>query len=74
MRRRPMPVNRPIGVLISPDEVTHVMHLLINLRADDLLLEEIRCDALAWITRVKQDLDRLEQDQQGSSVSTGDVA
>lgn len=74
MRRRPMAVNRPIGVLISPDEVTHVMHLLINLKADDLLLEEIRCDALAWITRLKQDIDRLEQDQQGSSVSTGDVA
>ena len=41
---------RQMGVLLSEDEVLFISHLLISLKADDLVLEEARCDALAWIT------------------------
>lgn len=64
---------RQLGVLLSPDEVTFIQHLLISLKADDLILEDARCDALAWITRVQQDIARLRQDQEQSSVSAGDA-
>ena len=47
---------RQMGVLLSEDEVLFISHLLISLKADDLVLEEARCDALAWITRVQQDI------------------
>ena len=62
---------RQLGVLLSEDEVRFISHLLISLRADDLITEENRCDALAWITRVQQDLHRLRQDRPRSSVSQG---
>lgn len=64
---------RHLGVLLSEDEVQFILHLLISLRADDLILEDARRDALAWITRVQQDLARLRQDQEQSSVSAGDA-
>ena len=64
---------RHLGVLLSEDEVVFIQHLLISLRADDLITEENRCDALAWITRVQQDLHRLRQDRPRSSVSASDA-
>lgn len=73
MRRRELFVNTPIGVLLHPDEVRFIQHLLISLKADDLVLEEARCDALAWITRVQQDISGLRQDPHRSSVSARDT-
>ena len=37
---------RQLGVL-SEDELRFISHLLINLKADDLIMEDARCDALA---------------------------
>lgn len=68
-----MAVNRPIGVLLSEDELRFISHLLINLKADDLIMEDARCDALAWITRVQLDIARTRQDSSQSSVSAGDA-
>ena len=62
---------RQMGVLLSEDEVLFISHLLISLKADDLVLEEARCDALAWITRVQQDIADARQDRPRSSVSPG---
>ena len=45
---------RQLGVLLSEDELRFISHLLINLKADDLIMEDARCDALAWITRVSK--------------------
>ena len=45
---------RQLGVLLSEDELRFISHLLINLKADDLIMEDARCDALAWITRVQR--------------------
>lgn len=73
MRRRDLAVNRPIGVLLSEDEVRFISHLLINLKADDLIMEDARCEALAWITRVQQDISAARQDPHRSSVSAGDA-
>lgn len=68
-----MSVNPPIGVLLSEDEVVFIQHLLISLRADDLILEDARRDALEWITRVQLDIARLRQDNHQSSVSASDT-
>ena len=34
-------------VYFSEDELRFISHLLINLKADDLIMEDARCDALA---------------------------
>ena len=62
---------RQMGVLLSEDELRFISHLLINLKADDLIMEDARCDALAWITRVQQDIASARQDRPRSSVSQG---
>ena len=62
---------RQLGVLLSEDELRFISHLLINLKADDLIMEDARCDALAWITRVQQDIASARQDRPRSSVSQG---
>ena len=61
---------RQLGVLLE-DELRFISHLLINLKADDLIMEDARCDALAWITRVQQDIASARQDRPRSSVSQG---
>ena len=62
---------RQLGVLLSEDELRFISHLLINLKADDLIMEDARCDALAWITRVQQDIASARQDRPRSSVPQG---
>lgn len=51
---------RHLGVFLSADELQFIAHLLINLKADDLIQEDARREALAWITRLQQDLSRIE--------------
>lgn len=68
-----MSVNPPIGVLLSEDEVTHIYHLLINLRADDLITEEQRYAALEKIQRIFLDIRCMRQDYSQSSVSQQSV-
>ena len=64
----------PIGVLLSEEEVTHIYHLLINLRADDLITEEQRYAALETMQRIFLDIRCLRQDNHQSSVSQRSVA
>ena len=65
--------NPPIGVLLSEEEVTHIYHLLINLRADDLITEEQRYAALETMQRIFLDIRGLRQDRPWSSVSPQSV-
>lgn len=64
-----MAVNPPIGVFLSEDELVFVSHLLISLKADDLITEEQRCVALERVSSLLLDIRRLRQDPDRSSVS-----
>lgn len=69
MRSRSLPRNTPIGVILTVDEVRFILSLLTQLKADDLISEDARCDALRWMTRLLVDLQACEQDRPRSSVS-----
>lgn len=51
--------NPPIGVLLSQSELNEIRLLLISLRADDLILEETRREALATINQMWLDCLRV---------------
>lgn len=66
-----MACNPPIGVLLSPGEIHHLMIMLQNLRADDLVMEDHRQRALATVYRLYLDCHRVHSQQ--APVSTGDA-
>lgn len=66
-----MACNPPIGVLLSPGELHHLMILLQNVKTDDLITEDHRQRALSTVYRLWLDCHRVHS-QQGS-VSPGDA-